>query len=116
MSLDAAWAVGQGAMFATMGVPAVVTRPEPDDTPIETSLIWVASTTIADPSGAAFQRREAIRTAAVRRSAVATLPRGTRIVAPELQGGVARTWKVEHPDVLEADLIRVVVVPVEAGT
>lgn len=116
MSLDAAWAVGQGAMFATMGVPAVVTRPAPDDTPIETSLIWVSAATISDPSGSPFQRREAIHTAAVRRSVVPTLPKGTRIVAPEVQGGVSRTWKVEHPDVIEADLLRVIVAPVESGT
>ena len=114
--LDSVWDLALGALFGVAAVDAVVTRPEPDDTPIQTSLIWVASTTISDPSGAVFQRREAIRTAAVLRSAVATLPRGTRIVAPELQGGVARTWKVEHPDVLEADLIRAIVVPVEAGT
>lgn len=111
MSLDAAWAVGVGVMFTTMGVPAVVTRPAPNDTPIETRLIWVDRST-PDVPDAQAPRREVRRVAAFQVSAVSALPKGTRVVAAESQVGSARAWRVDGTDRVEVDQIRVVLLPV----
>lgn len=114
MSLDAAWSVGQDAMFATMGIPAVVTRPSPNDTPIETSLVWVNVETQGEPGGAEFVRRERIRVAVLDRDAVPSVPKNTRIVAAEREGGTERTWRVDAVDRSETDQTRVIVVEVPA--
>lgn len=110
MGLDAAWAIGVDVQFATMGVDAVVTRPEPNDTPIETKLIWVDRTTPDDPDKAQHSRRDPVRIAAFKKIEVSTLPRGTRVEAPELQGGTDRTWKVDATDRADADQLRVVLI------
>ncbi len=112
MSLDAAWAIGMRVQFATMGVPAVVTRPAPADTPIETSLIWVERTTPEVPDGARVTRHDPRRIGVLSSAAVPTVPTGTIIVAPETQGGTARTWKVDGIARVDADQVRVILLPV----
>jgi hypothetical protein len=114
MSLDAAWALAQNAAFSTMGVPAVVTRPSPSDAPIETSLIWVNVETQSEPGAAEFVRRERVRIAVLDRDDVPTVPKNTRIVAAEREGGPERTWRVDGIDRSEPDQMRVIVVEVPA--
>lgn len=111
MGFDAEWARAAGEIYDAMGVPAVVTRPAPDDTPIQTTLIWVEQSTPDVPGGAA-PRRDPRRVAALRAVDVPTLPRGTRVSAPELQSGPARSWKVDGTDAVTADELRVVLLPV----
>jgi hypothetical protein len=108
--LDAAWAVGQAVMFDVMGVPATVTRAVPHDTPIETVLIWVDRSTPESPDGARVPRRDVRRIAVLNPLDVDTIPTGTRVAAPELQGGVVRQWKVDGIDRVDADQVRVVLI------
>lgn len=116
MDLDAAWAVGVGVMFATMGVPAVVTRPAPDDTPISTRVIWETPLTGDEPTGSTFSRREPARMVSLLRSEVPTVPKKTRIVAAELTGGTERTWSVERDVDVLADVVRVLIVPLQEAS
>lgn len=98
------------AIFSSLGVAAVVTRPEPNDTPIDASVIWVASTGL-EPSAGEFQRRERKYLMAIPRDTVPEVPRGTRIVAAEREGDVERTWIVDATERVEVDETRVWVVP-----
>lgn len=92
------------------GVDATVTRPTPDDTPIETRVIWVTPATDDFPGSGEFARRDQTRVIALPRSAVPTVPRGTRIVAAEVGSEVAATWKVDATLSVTPEQTRVVVV------
>jgi len=97
--------------FAAHGVPITVSRPALDETPIATSGIWVMPQTEGIPGGTELQRRDPIRVMAISRDAVSSVPRGTLILAPERAGGLERRWRVDGTDRVEADHVRVVVVP-----
>jgi hypothetical protein len=88
-------------------VPAVVTPPE--GTPIETRGIWVSPTTENRPGSIDLKRREPTRILALPLADVPSVPRGTAIVAPEMDGLEARRWRVEGFDRLEVDHVRVIV-------
>jgi hypothetical protein len=81
------------------GVDATVTRPAPDNAPIQTRGIWV-TTPLEEPRayGTDFQRREPRRVLALARSAVPTLPRGTTVVAAETIDGTVKTFRVDGLD------------------
>jgi hypothetical protein len=97
-------------LLDAFGVPATVTRPAPDDDPIETVGIWLQPLNLDEPNGSGFTRREPIRVFAVRKDIVPTLPRGTRIEAAERVGGHVRTWMVDGTDFDDADHTRALVV------
>lgn len=103
-------------IFSAFGVPAVVTRPAPDDDPIVTTAVWVMPTADLLPMGQDFQRRERRYLVALRRDAVPTLPRGTTIDAAEASGLTARTWRVDSIESIDTEAIRAWVVPVELET
>lgn len=101
--------------FAVHGVPATVTRPFPDETPIETRGIWLTPGlsrpfTEPYPGGAQLQRREPERVIALQRSEVPTVPRGTRIDAAERIGGAVVAWRVDTVEHVDAGQHRVFVV------
>lgn len=96
--------------FSAHGVDAVVTRPAPDDEPVETRGIWITPLTEDAPVNAAFARREPRRILALKRSEVPTVPRGTGIQAPEKAGDDPVGWRVDGMDRIEADHQRVIVV------
>lgn len=91
------------------GVPVTVTRPAPDDEPIETRGIWLTPDTNEFPIGSDFSRREPIRILALSRLVVPTVPKGTVIDAPEKAGDTMRRWLVDGLDRREADHTRVIV-------
>lgn len=93
------------------GVPAIVTRPAPDDTPIATEGIWVAPLPTDLPFGTATQRESPKRVLALPRAAVPTIPRKTHIVAAEILGGTEVRWRVDGFEGQEVDHIRCIVVP-----
>jgi hypothetical protein len=95
------------------GVDVVVTRPAPDNDPIETRGIWLTPLTEDVPIGMDFQRREPIRVIALSRLAVPTVPRGTVIVAPEKAGDDDEEWLVDGVERVEADHSRVTVRRIE---
>lgn len=100
-------------ILEAFGVPATVTRPAPDDTPIETTGVWVPPLTVDSPSGLQTKRREPLRIFALPRADVPTVPTGTVIEAPEVLDGPVRTWRVDGFDRYEFDLTRVLVVPAD---
>ena len=96
---------------AVHGVAATVTRPAPDNTPIVTTAIWQTTAPLDEDRayGTDFQRRQPRRILAIPRSAVATMPRGTVIVAPGQPGGADETWHVDGLEPVQADTWRVIV-------
>lgn len=91
------------------GVPAVVTRPAPNNTPVNTTGIWMTPALFEESAGD-MQRREVRRVLVVPRSStLTTLPLETTIVAPEVLAGGNRTWIVEGFDRIEADRWRAIV-------
>lgn len=80
------------------GLPAIVTRPAPDDIPIDTKGFWIQPLEEAQPYGTDFKRREPRRVFVLSRTALPTLERGTTIVAAEIAGGEAKTWRVDGFD------------------
>lgn len=93
------------------GRSATVTRPAPDDTPVTTDVVWMSPLTETFPGGATLGRREAVRALAIAKADVPVVPRRTRIVVAEIEGGTTRTWEVDTVDQIEADCTRVLVVP-----
>ncbi len=101
--------VSLGSIFDAFSVPATVRPPGADS--IETSGVWVSSSTDGAPSGFGVQRREARDVFALRRDEVPEIKRGTVIVAPPYGSTVLQRWRVDGFEVIEADCLRVVVVP-----
>ena len=101
--------------LAAFGVAATVTRPAPDNTPIETTGFWVSPLEEAQPYGTAFQRRDPRRVFVLSRIDVPTLPPGTVIEAAEYDGDTVKTWRVDTLDrAVEPDSYRAVVSQVSA--
>jgi DNA mismatch repair protein MutH len=99
--------------FAVLGVPVTIMRafPVPDEEPLETTGIWLTPLTQDVGLGSEFQRREPQRILAISRDAVALVPRGSIIMAPERAGEADRRWRVDGTERVEADHARVVVIP-----
>lgn len=98
------------------GLPATVTRPAPDDTPLAATVVWVTPQTIDSPGGSPFGRREASRSLGIARAQVPTVPRGTRVQVAEEDGGTVQWWQVDELEIVEGDHVRAIVVPLEPGT
>lgn len=96
---------------AVHGVAATVTRPAPDGTPIETTVLWPSVAPVEDsqPYGTDFSRKGPRRVMAIPKVDVATLPIGTLIVAPEQIDGTNKNWRVDALDRSEADTWRAIV-------
>lgn len=97
-------------IFAAFGVPVTVTRPAPDDTPIETVGVWIPSDTPDVPTGSDARRREERKVLGLQREKVPTLPRGTQVLAPELKGGTVLRWRVDTVERVDADEYRAALV------
>ena len=98
------------AALSAFGVPATVTRPAPDTTPIVTSGFWVSDLTEVDPFGHEFAKRDPRRVFVISRAVVPIAPKGTEILAPELLGESPKRWVVDATDRFDSDEIRVIVV------
>lgn len=99
------------AALSAFGVPATVTRPAPDTTPIHTTGIWLSPVLIDVPTGSDLQRTEVRRVFSVTRTDVPTLPTGTRIDAAERLGNSVLAWRVDQLAGSDADHVRAIVVP-----
>jgi hypothetical protein len=92
-------------LLDAFGVPATVTVP--NGGPVEAQGIWVTPTTDDRPGSLDVRRREPTRTFAL----ATPVPRGTVIVAPEMEGLDAQRWRVDGFAVVEVDHVRVLVIP-----
>lgn len=96
-------------IFRAFGVAVTVTPP--GGAAIETEGVWVGAVADALPFGFDTQRSEPRHLLVLRRDEVASVPRGTVIVAPAMRGGANETWRVDGEDLTEPDLRRVRLVP-----
>lgn len=103
-------------IFDAFGVAARVTRPAPDDDPIETTVVWLEPSPDLNPVGSDFQRRDPIHILALNKDEVPTVPRGTQIVAVERDGTDEKTWKVDGPLQNDPDHHKVIVIQVDDAT
>lgn len=104
------------ANFAAHGVPVVVTRPSPDETPLTTVGIWftpgLTGPFLASvPGGFDLQRKDRHRVMAIKVADVPTVPKKTRVAAAEVSGGPVLTWRVDSTEYEDAHHRRVVLVP-----
>lgn len=92
------------------GVPVTVTRPAPDNTPVETTGIWLAPLNDDRPVGGDFSRRDPRRLMALPiTSALPSAPRGTVIAAREIGATVTANWRVDgYDDRIDPDVMRVI--------
>jgi hypothetical protein len=91
------------------GLPVTVTVPLGN--PVGTTGVWVQALEEAQPFGTDLARRDPRRVLAIpRTAALDTIPRGSVILAAEVEGGPTRTWRVDGLERTEADLFRVIVV------
>jgi len=91
------------------GVPATVTRPA--SAPILTTGIWVPMAAVDSPDGADFGRRETQRVMAFRRDQVASLPKGTLVLAAETAGGDTKRFRVDGTERQDSETHHVYLVP-----
>ena len=93
--------------------PLTVTRPLP--VAIATSGVWVSSLFDDQSFGKELTRAEPRKVMAIPVSAsLAEIPRGTKIVAPEMGGEANKDWIVDGLEKTAVDEIRVVLVPERA--
>jgi hypothetical protein len=103
--------------FSVFGLPAMVTRPAPQHTPITTRGIWVRSETDGLPSGLAAQRRSRRKVIALQVRDVPSVPRGTLIQMAETHApDILRTWRVDEPVEIAETHVSVAVVLDESGS
>lgn len=102
--------VPMAVVLSAFGVAVTVTRPAPDDTPIETTGAWVTPINDNYPVGPEFQRRHRRQVLVLSRDEVPTVPKGTLIDAPARDGDDERRWRVDGIDEEDADHFRVLVV------
>ncbi|MGE3175917.1 MAG: hypothetical protein AB7O32_00490 [Vicinamibacterales bacterium] len=101
-------------ILAAFGVPATVTRPAPDDAPLDATVVWLSPEAAGVPDGdPAFSRVDPKRFAAVSYAEVATIPRLTQVEAPETLDGPVLLWRVDGTVRVEPDFAVVVLLPLE---
>jgi hypothetical protein len=109
--------VALDATFDLLALDITVQRPEPDAVPYTTQGVWLSPLDESQPFGQDITRKDPRRVIVMRRSA--TLPeivRGTKILAPELDGGTVKTWKVDgFVQATEPDIIRPVLIQIPSA-
>ena len=101
------------AATAAFGVSITVTRPL--KAAVATSGIWTSSLFEDPPFGKELTRAEPRKVMAIPISAsLAEIPRGTKIVAPEMGGEANKNWIVDSLEKTAVDEFRVVLVPERA--
>jgi hypothetical protein len=88
---------------------AITVTPPLEDT-VDTYGIWLSPLVEEDPIGTELARREPRRVMAITIEDLETIPRGTEIVAPEMENDEEITWLVDGTELKRADEIRVILV------
>jgi len=104
MNFDTARTAAVDANFGVYGVPATVTRPAPDDTPVScTVILRVEQLQERRFPGGDLQKREGRRVMSFQKADFATsLPRGTTVAAPERKGAADKAWQIDSIDRVDA--------------
>jgi hypothetical protein len=97
-----------GTALDAFALPAVVTPPS--GAPVETRAFWLPTRT-EESEVAEFRRSEARRILVLPASDVPQVPRGTRVVMAEYEGGDLREWSTDAMLRFDSDHHRVWVVP-----
>lgn len=97
--------------FGAFGLPVTIRFAFPGGDPISTTGIWLTPLTELEPLSSDVGRQHMRRVLALKRSAVPSVPRGTRIEAPALEDGAVQGWIVDGVEREEVEHLRVVVVP-----
>lgn len=99
-----------GINQAVHGVTATITRPAPDQAPITTTVIWtVEPVSDTQPYGTDLRRGDSRKVLTLSKADVPTVPRGTVVVAAEIDGESAKTWVIDGIERALADQWRVFV-------
>ncbi len=95
------------------GLPATITPPGVGQTPISTSGFWVSAMSEEAPVGSEYRRRDPRRIFVLPLSSdVPEQDRGAILAAPEVDGGVTKTWQVVGlGQTVEPDCQRLIVTP-----
>ncbi len=96
------------AALDAFGVAAEVTLP--GEEPVPTTVIWLPPVAL-QTLGVLSQTNRPLPVLALVKADVPSVPTGTQIDAPELEGGDIKSWVVEAVIGMTADEIRVVVIP-----
>lgn len=109
--------VPMSEMVAAFGVDITVTRPAPDNEPIETAGIWCSSLINDDaPSGFGLHRKEQTKILAIPiDDDLPTVPLNSIVDAPLRKGLTARRWRVDGFQTPEGDEVRVILVPIDGA-
>lgn len=103
--------VPMDAITNAFGVAVTIQWPPPDLTTADVIGVWIPEFTVDAPGGGlANTRREPRRVMAFRRDEVATVPLRMLVVAPDVDGGPARGWRVESVEYSDAEHFRVLLV------
>lgn len=97
--------------FESFGVPAIVTRPAPDETPVVTTGIWLQPLSEGQPYGTDIRRFDPRRVFALRTSDVPDAKKGTLIEAPTEAGGAVQAWLVDGYEQTDPDHLRLILKP-----
>lgn len=110
MDLSALMAHASAVHFAAMGTDATVTVPH--GAAVTTRVIWLPPVERTDLPGQEMGRLGRLQRLAIPKADIESAPAGTLIVAAPVEGGTARTWRVERLfDVVAHDYIGVSVTP-----
>lgn len=100
------------AFFTVFGLPATVTLP--DAAPISTTALWLPPTSVAELTGVLVPQGQFLAVCDLKKTEVPTLPRGTLITGACLATGASATWCVDRILYEDAEVLRAVVLKLEA--
>ncbi len=91
-------AIPMTQILRVFGQPAVVTRPCPDDAPLDADVIWLAQQIDVSTTMAAVRRVEGRRVLILSRAQVPTAPHGTKVAVADPPAGTDIChWVVDGP-------------------
>ncbi len=97
------------APIGAFGLSVTVTPPY--EATVQTYGIWHGSLFEDAPVGQELTRRDPRRVMSLPRADIADVPRGSLVVAPEMEGEASKNWRVDGIEKTESDHVRVILIP-----
>lgn len=82
-------------IFHAFGVPATVERPDLEDAPIPTTVVWRTWRAEDAVDLGQVRRIESLKLLRIRHDQIPKVPTGTLVYAPEILGGPIKRWRVD---------------------